>query len=264
MVTSAQILLSPSWVSLWLVFVEAPQSWCNWGHAELRVSAWTTNVQRRSQRSAESGEIMQKEELWPHFQMNPILSWQVHISANTTDFLSLQFQQWYLTAEVKVISKGRFRELRGFPNWRLREKHTTCSLNWLSVQIFIPHSWKTVILRHLLHLHVISFTSFFFNQSLNFVLLCWCKSRPASLTLPNLAECSGLHVSDSRHICTLLQYILLCTFRVWNEEWVLSLWVAWEGIPQMGTSAMGHSVRLWLGKKPGQQFGCSALEWKGA
>lgn len=53
---------------------------------------------------------MQGEELWPHFQMNAILSWQVHISVNTADFLSLQFQQCYLPVEL-VMSKGTFREL---------------------------------------------------------------------------------------------------------------------------------------------------------
>lgn len=92
MATSAQIWLSPSWVSLWLVSVEEPLS-LQLQDAELTVSAWTTNVQRERQRSAGSGEIMQGEKLWPHFQMNAILSWQVHISVNTADFLSLQFQQ---------------------------------------------------------------------------------------------------------------------------------------------------------------------------
>jgi len=78
--------------------------------------------------------------------------------------------------------------------------------------------------------------------------------------LADLAECTGLCVSDSRHVCSLLQ-ILCC---VLSGSEMRSGFYLCESPGKEFPSAMGHSARLRLGKKCGQQFGCPALERKGA
>lgn len=107
---STQVLFCHSLVSFWLVTPLLLQSRTCWDRG-FSLSYWC------AKREAEKQGNRQREELWPYFQMNPILSWQVHISLNTTDFLSLKFQQWYLTVKLKVIYKGRFKGLIGFLNW---------------------------------------------------------------------------------------------------------------------------------------------------
>lgn len=98
------------------------------------------------------------------------------------------------------------------------KKHTICSLNWLSVQFYISHHWKTIIfLWKLKYLCGISFISFFFIQSLNSALLCPCKSRSALIMLPDLAECHVLYVSDPRYICTSCKHFVTY-FQILKQE----------------------------------------------